>query len=30
MKIALVTSIEHGGPIEHVRLLARELVAAGA
>ena len=30
MKIVLVTSIEQGGPVEHVRLLARELVAAGA
>jgi glycosyltransferase involved in cell wall biosynthesis len=30
MKVVLVTSIEYGGPIEHVRLLARELVRAGA
>jgi len=30
MKILLVTSIPQGGPVEHVRLLARELVAAGA
>lgn len=30
MKMVLVTSIGHRGPVEHVRLLAREFVAAGA
>jgi glycosyltransferase involved in cell wall biosynthesis len=30
VKVVLVTSIERGGPVEHARLLARELVAAGA
>ncbi|HEX6020896.1 MAG TPA: glycosyltransferase family 4 protein [Solirubrobacter sp.] len=29
MKVALVTSIPHGGPIEHAVLLARELAALG-
>jgi len=29
VKVALVTSIERGGPVEHARLLARELVADG-
>lgn len=30
MRVLLVTTIERGGPVEHARLLARELVAAGA
>jgi len=30
VKVLLVTTIERGGPVEHARLLARDLVAAGA
>jgi len=30
VKVTLVTTLERGGPVEHARLLARELVAAGA
>ena len=29
MKVALVTSIPHGGPIEHAVLVARDLTALG-
>ena len=29
MKVALVTSIPHGGPVEHAVLLARDLAALG-
>ena len=29
MKVALVTSIPYGGPVEHAVLLARDLVALG-
>src|SRR4051812_3348566 len=30
VKVALVTSLERGGPLEHAILLARDLVALGA